>query len=667
MRYGLYEVEREIGRGGMGIVYRARASDGRLVAIKAMKRFASERARDRFQRERRLLARLGEHAGFVPLLDAGDAPEGPFLVMPFVSGGTLRNKLERGPLPIAEAVALGVALARALGAAHEVGVVHRDVKPENVLYDGARPLISDLGLAKHFDRDEHGGSASVSLSKTGDLLGTIGYMPPEQMTGAKEVGPEADVFALGAILHECLSGKPAFAGMSALELVARVEECRPAPLRSLRSDTPAWLELVVTRALAKEPGERFQDGHALADALVLEDGPAPARRVGTTLGVRKELLLGAALVAVIAFACALALLRPVTPSRPISVATLSPPVVTSPVTVHATAPLPPLPPRRAKAEYAPPRIEIHAPTPDFETDDDSIELAATAVSDAPVTSATLQTDAGDVVTATPSGFPRVSIVARVPLPSSERRVAIELRVRDSDGREGLARVRILHHSRPWLRYSLTVRLVSGSEIPVYVYKLPSSMQRLEFVRVPGGPFLSGADKRRTELDEFWIGRKDVTREQYAEFSRITGHAPPVRATWEGSSLGSLALHPVVGVTFADARAFAAWVGGALPTAAQWQKAARGTDGRTYPWGDEWDPSRCNACDDSLDDDFEVNGQTLDQFLRFLRPSLLSARIQRRLPVHVSRGDISERSVSLRSARHGRRRLAALRGWAWAGR
>src|SRR5262249_41050417 len=160
-----------------------------------------------------LLAAFGEEDGFVPLLDEGTSEEGPFLVMPFLAGGTLRDKLREGPLKVGAALDLGVALAAALGRAHARGVVHRDLKPENVLYardaDGReRPLVADLGLAKHFDRDVHGATASVSLSTHGSFRGTAGYMAPEQMADAKSVGPEADVFALGAILYECLAGVP---------------------------------------------------------------------------------------------------------------------------------------------------------------------------------------------------------------------------------------------------------------------------------------------------------------------------------------------------------------------------------------------------------------------------------------------------------------------------
>ncbi len=277
MKFGPYEVLGELGRGGMGIVYRVRAPDGREAALKVLAR-ADPGALARFERERRLLASLGEAEGFVGLLDAGSSPEGVWLVMPFVPGGTLRSKLDRGPLGVAETVALGIELARALGAAHERGIVHRDLKPENVLFSaGGRALLSDLGLAKHFDPLARGASQSVHLTRSGSFTGTAGYMAPEQIEDARSAGPAADVFALGAVLYECLAGRPAFEGATAVELMVSVTSGRVAPIG--RPSVPAWLEQVVRRALARSPGERFPDGAWLAHALArgAEARKAPRR------------------------------------------------------------------------------------------------------------------------------------------------------------------------------------------------------------------------------------------------------------------------------------------------------------------------------------------------------------------------------------------------------
>jgi serine/threonine-protein kinase len=208
VKIGPFEVLSELGRGGMGVVYRVRTPDGREAALKLLLK-ADRATLVHFERERRLLASLGESEGFVGLLDAGSSPEGPWLLMPFVPGGTLRKKLETGPIEIEETIALGIELAQALGRAHECGIVHRDVKPENVLFTASgRPLLADLGLAKHFDPGATGASQSVRLTVRGALKGTAGYMAPEQLEDAASVGPPADVFALGASSTSASRGGP---------------------------------------------------------------------------------------------------------------------------------------------------------------------------------------------------------------------------------------------------------------------------------------------------------------------------------------------------------------------------------------------------------------------------------------------------------------------------
>jgi len=265
VRLGPYELLDEIGRGGLGAVYRARGADGRIFAIKVLLNPGARLASERFERETRLLAELGD--GFVPILDQGSAPQGPYLVMPLLEGGTLRDRLNRrGALGADETLALARTLAGALGRAHAAGIVHRDLKPENVLYtlDG-RALVADLGMAKHFDESAPGAATSVSLSKTGMFRGTPGYMALEQMRDAKHAGPPADVFALGAILHECLSGESAFAGSTPLEVIDKVERGERRALSS--REAPRFLLAAIERALEPHADERFADASAFAAAL----------------------------------------------------------------------------------------------------------------------------------------------------------------------------------------------------------------------------------------------------------------------------------------------------------------------------------------------------------------------------------------------------------------
>ncbi len=279
MRIGAYEIEDELGRGGMGIVHRARSKEGRVVALKLLARSADPLARERFDRERRILASLGEAEGFVTLLDAGEEKGQPYLVMPFLEGGSLRERLRRGPLGIDETIALAEALAAALSKAHDRGIVHRDLKPENVLRDReGRPFVADLGLAKHFANDSLGTSRSLGLSKTGQLLGTAAYMAPEQASDSRTAGAAADVFSVGAILYECLAGGPAFEGTSMVEVMIKVANLPPPPLASVRPETPPWLVAIVERALATDLRARYAHGGALLDAVRARSaGEAPSR------------------------------------------------------------------------------------------------------------------------------------------------------------------------------------------------------------------------------------------------------------------------------------------------------------------------------------------------------------------------------------------------------
>ncbi len=313
-RVGPYEVIETLAQGGAGVVLRARAADGREVAVKVLRQMTSAAA-GRFARERALQAELGLAEGFVPLIDGGVGPRGPWLAMPLVPGGTLRDRLARGPMPVAAAVDLVRRLADALARAHARGIVHRDLKPENILFtaDGV-PLVTDLGLAKREGDTREG----MSLSRTGEFRGTIGYMAPEQLKDAKSVGPAADVFALGAILYECLTGRPTFVGETVVLVLARIASGEVEPLARLRPDAPPWLVQLVDACLARDPARRPPDAAALAAALVAapaEEERRRQRRAGLTrglvLGAAPALVVGAALGFV-----ASAALRPPEPAPP---------------------------------------------------------------------------------------------------------------------------------------------------------------------------------------------------------------------------------------------------------------------------------------------------------------------------------------------------------------
>lgn len=274
------EVLARIGGGGMGSVYRARDLVlDRIVAVKTIAegRFATSHQRERFRSEARAVARL-RHPNIIAIHAIGEHDGQPYLTLEFAEGGSLAHRLAEHPMPTAEAAALIATLARAVHAAHVAGVVHRDLKPSNILLsaDGV-PKVGDFGLAKLMDGD-------AGRTITGQVLGSPSFMAPEQAEGqSRHVGPAADVYALGSILYQALTGRPPFLGESQLETLKLVVSNEVVPPRRLRPDVPADLETICLKCLEKEPSRRYPDAATLADDLDrhLAGRPILARRAGT--------------------------------------------------------------------------------------------------------------------------------------------------------------------------------------------------------------------------------------------------------------------------------------------------------------------------------------------------------------------------------------------------
>jgi formylglycine-generating enzyme required for sulfatase activity len=273
-----YEILGELGRGGMGVVYKARhVGLNRLVALKMVLAggHAGPDELARFRGEAEAVARL-KHPNVVQVYDVGESGGLPYFSLEYVEGGSLDRKLAGTPLPPNEAAALVETLARALAAAHAAGLVHRDLKPANILLtpDGT-PKVTDFGLAKKLD--------SAGPTATGAVMGTPSYMAPEQAGGkSKEIGPATDVYALGAILYECLTGRPPFKAATPLDTILQVVSDEPVPPRQLNARVPVDLETVCLKCLQKEPGRRYAGAEALADDLRRfgEGRPVVARPVG---------------------------------------------------------------------------------------------------------------------------------------------------------------------------------------------------------------------------------------------------------------------------------------------------------------------------------------------------------------------------------------------------
>jgi serine/threonine protein kinase/WD40 repeat protein len=284
-----YEILGELGRGGMGVVYKARQIKlNRLCALKMILsgEHAGEDSLARFQTEAEAIARL-QHPNIVAVYEVGEHEGLPFFSLEFCAGGSLEKKIAGTPLPPREAARLVETIARAMHAAHSAQVIHRDLKPANVLLlEDGTPKITDFGLARKLDEDRSsaaGGEHRAGQTQTGAIMGTPSYMAPEQAGGrSKEIGPAVDVYALGAILYELLTGKPPFKAATPLDTVLQVISDEPAPPSQLQSKTPRDLETVCLKCLRKEPAKRYRDALALAEDLqrFQNDEPISARPPG---------------------------------------------------------------------------------------------------------------------------------------------------------------------------------------------------------------------------------------------------------------------------------------------------------------------------------------------------------------------------------------------------
>jgi WD40 repeat protein len=292
-----YEILAEVGRGGMGVVYQARQVKlNRVVALKMILAGGHASATDlaRFRSEAEAIARLS-HPNIVQVYEVGEHDGLAFFSLEFCAGGSLEKKLDGTPLPPMDAAVLVEKLARAMQEAHQAGVVHRDLKPANVLLSFSRdaersalssalrsasrlnedePKITDFGLAKRLDQQ--------GQTQTGAIMGTPSYMAPEQAEGKKDVGPPADVYALGAILYECLTGRPPFKAATPFDTIMQVLSDEPVPPTRLQPRTPIDLETICLKCLQKRPGDRYSSAGDLADDLgrFLRGEPIAARPVG---------------------------------------------------------------------------------------------------------------------------------------------------------------------------------------------------------------------------------------------------------------------------------------------------------------------------------------------------------------------------------------------------
>ncbi|HEY3838011.1 MAG TPA: protein kinase [Bryobacteraceae bacterium] len=317
-KLGPYEIQSPLGAGGMGEVYRAKDTRlDRTVAIKILPTHLSDNPefKQRFEREARTVSSLN-HPHICHLYDIGSQDGVDYLVMEFLDGETLADRLRRGPLPFPELLKIGIEVAEALEIAHRAGIVHRDLKPGNIMLAKAGTKLMDFGLAKPAAPGAAGsGSAPLlsaartmsgptpvsPLTTAGSIVGTIQYMSPEQIEG-KEADSRSDIFAFGAVLYEMAMGKRAFEGKSQISVASAILEKDPEPISASKPLTPATFEYLVAGCLAKDREDRFQSAHDVRLQLkgIAQSPPAAtiAPAAGRTLVPRLMAMGGAVLLAV---------------------------------------------------------------------------------------------------------------------------------------------------------------------------------------------------------------------------------------------------------------------------------------------------------------------------------------------------------------------------------
>jgi TolB-like protein len=301
-----YAIERELGRGGMALVYLAQdRKHHRSVALKVFRpELAQALGPERFHREIAIAARL-QHPNIVPLYDSGDADGILYYVMPYVEGESLRDRLDREKqLPIDDALRIAGEVADALSHAHSAGMVHRDIKPENVLLSAGHAAVTDFGIARAI-----GAAAGDRLTSTGITVGTPRYMSPEQAAGSADLDGRSDLYSLGCVLYEMLAGQTPFTGPTAESVLHQHLTADPAPVSQVRPTVPTPVVAVLRRALAKSPADRYATAAQFAESLAAAAAAPLAPPAKATRRSRRGLVAGAAGVATLLMVIGYAVFR----------------------------------------------------------------------------------------------------------------------------------------------------------------------------------------------------------------------------------------------------------------------------------------------------------------------------------------------------------------------
>jgi formylglycine-generating enzyme required for sulfatase activity/tRNA A-37 threonylcarbamoyl transferase component Bud32 len=565
---GRYRIERELGQGGMATVYLAEdLRHHRRVAIKVLRpELAAAIGAERFLQEIEVTAGLS-HPHILPLFDSGEAEGLLFYVMPYIEGESLRDRLTRdGRLPVRDALAIAGDAAAGLTAAHGRGIVHRDMKPENILLAGGEGLVADFGIALALSRVDAG-----RLTSTGFRVGTPAYMSPEQITGESTIDPRSDVYALACVLFEMLTGEPPFAGRTPQAIMSQTIAATPRRARSLRADVPAEVDAALARALAKDPAARFATPREFIEACA-----PPAARYGRRNRWIAFPLLAVLLVSVVAW-----------------------PLWRSQQTARARSLLPVIADLAERGRYG----EAYTLAVRAErrlAGDSGLTRLLGLVSDR-LTVTTEPAGAAVYLESLPDEGKATGdrvLAGRTPLTDlriarGDHRVTVE-----KPGFATLERMASSALGRVERPTSMGDRIVLGLRL------VPADSQPLDMVVVPGGRYtLVSPDAPLglvADLGPYDLDRFEVTNDQYREFVQGGGYATVTGRFLDRTGLpgprdwvnqeppAGKGRHPVTGVSWSEAAAFCARIGKRLPTLFEWEKAARDGGasllGVIMPWG-----------------------------------------------------------------------------------
>ena len=566
-----FRVETELPAGGMSRIFLANEQSlNRRVVVKVLPpNMTSEVSAARFRQEMEMLARL-QHPHILPILSSGTRGELLYYIMPFVAGESLRHRLsEHGKLPVEDALRILTEVADALGYAHAAGVLHRDIKPENILLEGRHAVLADFGVARALVDARTGDK----LTATGVAVGTPGYMSPEQVSG-DSIDARADLYALAVVGYEMMSGKPPFEGPSAQAVLTAHLITPPLPLTELRPEVPAHVSRAISRALSKRPEERFLTGQEFADALGRErDG---ASRSSAAARPQRTMLIVGAAAAVVA-ALAWGLLRPRGSSIPASIGNDI----------------------RVAADSA--RLDVLAAL---------LDSAGVTISHGDLRDVATRVAGSLRVSSDPAGA-EVTVARATPLAGFAARAFRPFGATPTDATALIAGEYAIRISREGQSRYAVARIGPGAESAVEFDLEPADSIVGSVVRIVTGR--SPVDG--TEVAEFTLSQFEVTNQQFQRFVSAGGYRDlslwaagvlvgdrslpiaeamgrfvdrtglPGPRNWEGGKYpNGRDDHPVTGVSWYEASAYARWAGGTLPSGHQFWRAGFGDSLSTYPWG-----------------------------------------------------------------------------------